>query len=175
MKTEICVAIDLSMRSTGIVCLSKKNKLIDFAIVASKLNDEELLIWNANKIVNFCKKVKPSYIVFEGLSFMSKSAVIDKIYGNFWVARCALKRELGNELLIGVIPVLSWRNDMLSKFERKRAKEFGKEGIKMATVEKIPVEIKKRFENYIEKNKLSKKALYDLCDAYGLGIYRNKL
>ena len=175
MRKEICVAVDLSMRSTGIVSLTRENKLLDFKIIASKLNDEELLIWNANEIVKFVRKAKPSFIVFEGLSFMSKSAHIDKIYGNMWVARCALRREFGENLRIGVIPVLSWRNSLLTKEERKNAKEFGKEGIKLATVDKLPKIVRNRFKKYVKKNKLSKKAIFDLTDAWGLGVFRNSL
>lgn len=175
MKDFNMVAIDLSMRSTGIVCLTPQNKLIDFKIIsAKKLEDEELLIWNANEIIKFCKKNKPSYIVIEGLAYLAKSSRLDVIHGNFWNVRCEIKREFKN-ISVGVIPVLSWRNDLLSKEERKSAKEIGREGIKIAVVDKLLKNVKVNFENYIKKNKFSKKAIFDLADAFFLGCYRNKL
>ena len=174
MESDICVSIDLSMRSTGIVRLTNNNKVIDFKIIASKLNDEELLNWNAAEIVKFTKKIIPSYIVIEGLSLKSKSPYLDRIFGNMWVTRCALRNAFGEDMRIGIIPVLSWRNNLLSKAERKEAK-YETNGIKIAVVKKLPTKLEKRFLNYIKVNKLPKKSLCDLSDSFFLGVYRNKL
>lgn len=172
---ETMIAIDLSMRSTGIVRLTLKNKLVNFKIIKNtELDYEELLVWNAEKIVEFCISHRPEYIAFEGLSFMSKSAKMDMIYGNFWNARCAVRKEFGDDMPIGAIPVLSWRNSILSKQELKNAKKI-KEGLKIAVVNKLSKDIKNHFEKYISLNKFPKKSIYDLADAYHIGHYRNTL
>lgn len=169
------VAIDLSMRSTGIVRMTTNNKLIDFKVISNKkLDFEELLIWNADEILNFCKRGNLSYVAFEGLSLGGASGFKDMIQGNFWHVRCTIRKHYGDKFPIGSIPVLSWRSKVLTKDERKDAKKV-KEGLKIFVVNKLPAHIKTNFENYIKKHNLSPKSIYDLADAYHIALYRNNL
>ena len=82
------LAIDLSLRSTGVVILNDLGILEDFRIVANKEKDEELVIKNSKDILEFVKGRWIEHVAIEGLSFMSVSASKDLIAGNFWFLRC---------------------------------------------------------------------------------------
>ena len=168
------IGIDLSLRSSGIIRMSQNKKLLDYEIVRSAtLKEERLLLHNTKKIMEFIKRDKTYCVALEGLSFGGKSAMKHVIDGNYWMVRCAI-RKYNKKIFIGSIPVLTWRNDMLSKLERKKAKGV-RDGLKIAVVDKLSEDIKKEFEQYLHKNNLPKKSLYDLADAYGVVTYRHKL
>ncbi len=59
-----------------------------------------------------------------------------------------------------------WRSKVLSKAEVAEAKKLGKDGVKIATVNKLPWEVKEAFETYVVDKKAKAAALYDLTDAY---------
>lgn len=185
------ISIDLSLRSTGI-CAFQEGELIDFTIIASAtgnektkthlpvFNGEDLLIYNADKInefINHQDKYALDGIVIEGLSFGGLSGNKDILQGNFWYVRCELHRCCFGIIPIGIVPVTSWRSKTINKIERSEALEkYGKKTyLKKGVYDKLPEEIKMRFQEYITKNKLKKDAVYDLADAYFLGIYRIKM
>ncbi len=186
------IAIDLSLRSTGI-CAFQEGKLIDFAIIASAtgnektkthlpvFNGEGLLIYNAERIkwfINRQDKYALDGVVIEGLSFGGLSGNKDILQGNFWHIRCELFLECGQyNVPIGIVPVTSWRSKTINKMEREEALEkYGKKTyLKQGVYDKLPEEIKMRFQEYVTKNKLKKDAVYDLSDAYFLGKYRDKM
>lgn len=181
------ISIDLSLRSIGIVALKEDGELSDFKIIGSSTgviksnlpiyNNENLLIYNANEISKFIEykmtRNAIDAVVIEGLAFNSLSSGKDILFGNFWHTRCHLKKKFP-KMLIGIVPVKSWRNWATTKEERRIAieKHGKKEHLKKMVVDKLPKEIKLRFNKYIKKENLPAKAIYDLADAYFLGIYR---
>jgi hypothetical protein len=171
-------SIDLSLRSTGVCIMDWAGKLIDaklFTPSAKEWNDEELLMHIAESITEFLKKFSVSAIAIEGLSFNSFSSEKDKINGNFWHLRCALK-EAFPEVPIGIIPVNSWRNHLLSKEEQREIKKSAiKDAIKKACVLRLPKEVEEAFSHNINANKHPSKCIYDLTDAYFLGKFRLSL
>lgn len=168
-------SIDLSLRSTGVTVLDQQGNFVDCLLVTpspKQWNDEELLIYIAEQIVDFLNNFKLSAIAIEGLSYNSFSSEKDKIGGNFWHLRCVLK-ELYPGVPIGIIPVTSWRSFLLSKEEQREIKKIGaKDGIKKACVYRLPKNVEEQFSSYMSKGKFPSKCLYDLSDAYHLGKYR---
>ena len=117
------LAIDLSLRSTGLVCI--KQDQFDYKLVTSdskKINDEKLLIYNWNEIEQFINKNRPTYIAIEGLSFGSLSSSKDILAGNFWYVRTKIA-ELYPDVIVDIIPVLTWRSPLFNKQERLELKE----------------------------------------------------
>ena len=115
--------------------------------------------------------------VIEGLSFAASSGHKDILAGIYWGVRSAIRNEWPN-ILLGSIPVTAWRCKVLSKEEVKIAKATltpKAEAGKKATVAKLPPDIHKQFIDYIEMMQYNKKAIYDLTDAYFLGVHRNSL
>lgn len=168
-------SIDLSLRSTGVCVTDYTGELIEFRLFtpsAKEWNDEALLMHIAECITSFLSKFDITAIAIEGLSFNSFSSEKDKINGNFWHLRCALK-ETFPEALIGIIPVNSWRNHLLSKVEQKAAKDSGgKDAIKKACVVRLPRSVEERFSSYLSRNKLPSKCMFDLTDAFFIGQFR---
>ena len=188
---SLIVGIDLSLRSTGICAVDFKGNLIDFTLIQSDsktLNDEELLQYNSTEIVNFTDKIwranqylgvkaaveHPEWvlskIIIEGLSFGGISGNKDILQGNFWVLRTKLK-EFGRDIPIEICPVTKWRSKVISKVEQREAKKNDpKNGLKLACVEKLPSDVRDRFEKYLDENGIkrtkSKDPLWDICDAY---------
>ena len=105
------------MRSAGL-CYNNNFELIQIP----NLNDEDLLIEIANKIIYNIWKWSPSEINLEGLSFNSISSSKDIIAGNFWYLRCSIKKEFPN-IPVNIIPVKTWREPLFNKEERKQLKE----------------------------------------------------
>ena len=184
-------SVDLSLRSTGIIALDDNKNLIDFKLVKSKpnegktkkerenglpiLNDEDLIIFNSSEIIWFintvCAKNVLDAILIEGLSFNSKSGSKDILAGNAWLLRVELKRTF-SKVPIHIIPVQSWRSKILNKQDRADAKaKYGKKWQKEGVVEKLPEEVKGKFVSYITKNKFDKTGLFDLADAFAMGVY----
>lgn len=186
------VSIDLSMRSTALVAMDDDGS-INYKLVISdskKINDEQLLMYNAIEIVDFINKHKPKYVGLEGLSFGSISGSKDIIAGNFWYVRTQIYQHCDVELEI--IPVLTWRSPLFDKEERKTLKENDKlvkqlkkdmkeikskteksrilkeneelilkASIKYLTWEKLPVNIRNMFQEVGFT-----KGCFDLTDAY---------
>lgn len=176
------IAIDLSLRSTGLTCISNSGELLDFEIVTSKkeeYDNEELLLYNASNVCRFISNCELNLnesingIAIEGLSFGGIGGKKDVLQGNFWVLLTHLKTYF-NDIPVGKIPVLSWRSKVLSKEEQREAKKT-KDGLKKAVIDKLPADVNPRFEKYLEETKLPKKCLADLADSYFLGQYRLSL
>lgn len=178
------ISIDLSLRSTGAVAIDDEKNLIDFALVkscnkpckyAEVFNGEELISYNTKRIMEFIEKKSMNSIdaiLIEGLSFGSLSGSKDILAGNFWYLRVRLKERFPG-VPIHIIPVQTWRNKILSKQDREIAKGlYGKKWAKQAVVEKLPKrKVKERFLEHIKAHGYCKDSLFDLADAYGIGIY----
>jgi hypothetical protein len=184
------LAIDLSLRSAGVVLLNEDGVVDDFMIVANKeLQDEALIKKNCLNILDFCRGRNINKILIEGLSFASISSSKDIIAGNFWTLRVLLKDLFNYEF--NIVPVTRWRKQVISK---ERVKELeaelgeivikknkkGKEvkRIKMPggwqkkeCVRCLPIGVKEMFDKYIKEKKLKKDSIFDLTDAYFLGMY----
>lgn len=190
-------SFDLSLRSTGACCFDRDSgALVDFTLVINKeLNDEELFIWNVNKLLDFidenCRRTgkEPVGFVTEDLALHAISADKDKIWGQFWYLQCKLKEVYG-WVPRGRIPVTSWRSYILTKKEQREAKTT-KDGLKQAVFDKLPGDWQVRIMDYLEehrveinvakglnpesKSKEYLKARYDLGDAASLGLSRLSL
>lgn len=196
------LGIDLSLRSTGLVFIDNHDN-VKYKLVTSdskKLNDEELLMYNIDEILDFIEWNKPTHIGLEGLSFNSVSSSKDIIAGSFWYLRVMLKKYYPH-IKVDIIPVLTWRSKLFNKEERKILKEtvaqvkllkkelmkLSKEekkikvleneqlilnsDIKYVTWEKLPEPYKSEFENIGFK-----KGGYDLSDAMHIANYiKNKI
>jgi hypothetical protein len=172
--------MDMSMRSSGLIAMTPRDEIIGLDIIKTSLDEypdhEDTIIQVIDVTMDFIAEVSADAFVIEGLSHGAKSAHKDVIAGIFWGIRVAIWRKF--KIPIGVVPVTSWRSKVLNKEDRKYAKENYSpkaDAIKIATVNKLPKDIHKYFINYIEGMHLPKKSVYDLADAYFLGIYRNSL
>lgn len=173
------LALDVSMRCTGVCILSVEGELIDFGIVSnSEILDEELLDKNWRDVQKIIKPYKDniSHIVIEGLSFQSASKCRDLIDGNFWSIRHHLwKMFRGTK--IEIVPVSRWRKLVIPIERQRELKELIKWGIvkknnwqKIECVYKLPDDVKEKFEDYLEKHNY-KNGLFDLTDSYFIGQY----
>jgi hypothetical protein len=178
LRKPMILSIDLSLRSTGICVLDIDGTLKGFRLItpsAKEWNDEELLIHIADTVIEFAKQYPITAIAIEGLAYNSFSGEKDKINGNFWHLRCALKEAFPG-VLIGIIPVTSWRSYLLSKEEQREIKKLTeKDALKKACVLRLPKSVEEAFSSYLSMNKISGKGMYDLSDAYHLGKYRLSL
>ena len=169
------------MRSSGLVALDPNDTLIDFTVFKTSKDDfpddEDLIIHVRERTLEFIKSVKADTFVIEGLAYAGKSSRKDVIAGLFWGIRTEIRTKCP-DMLIGVVPVATWRSKVLDKEDRKFAKENytpAKEAIKIATVSKLPSEINDFFLDYLSRKGYDLKTMYDLADAYFLGKYRNTL
>lgn len=188
MCSNYLVSIDMSLRSTGIVVMNSKNILVDYHIIKTfpktdegdydqMIDHEDTILSVTEKVMEIIDSVDTRRVVIEGLSFGGKSGMKDVIAGLFWCIRSQIRHE-HPYILIGAIPVLSWRSKVLTPKEVKEAKtKFSpkNKAIKKATLEKLPKNIKVQFENYLESKELHNDHIYDLTDAYFMAKYRNSL
>jgi len=183
MDTEsyTLVSMDMSMRSSGLVALSSAGNLENQAVIKTSKDDfpdtEDLIIHITDTVMDFINSSiygRPIKFVIEGLAFAGKSGHKDIIAGIYWGIRSRIHREFPS-MLIGSIPVTTWRKMVLTSSEQKEAKATltpKTEAIKKATVAKLPDSIKQIFLDYIDSNGYDKKSMYDLTDAYFMGKYR---
>ena len=169
------------MRSSGLIALTPENEIIDFDVcVTTKDNfpdTEDLIIHITDFTIDFIEMVDADSFVIEGLAFGAKSGHKDILAGIYWGIRTAIWKAYP-DMLIGSIPVTSWRSKVLNKEDRAYAKANytpKTEAIKIATVNKLPEKIHKCFLDYIEMMSYNKKTIYDLTDSYFLGKHRNSL
>jgi hypothetical protein len=175
------IAMDMSMRSSGLIVLEPNNNIIDFRIIQTTKEDfpdhENLIIHIIDDVLSLIDEYNPDIFVIEGMAFAGLSKFKDVIAGIYWGVRAAIWKEFP-EILIGSVPVASWRAPVLNKEDRKYAKEnFSPKAdvLKIATVKKLPADVHDTFIKYITSNGYNKKKMYDLTDAYFLGVYRNSL
>ena len=179
------VSMDMSMRSSGLVAMTPRNEVIGFEVIKTTLADfpdhEDMMIYVAGEtmrfINEFCGDPDGDIFVIEGLSHGAKSGSKDVIAGLFWFIRSTIWTTFP-KMPIGAIPVTSWRSKIVTTADKKFAKENyspKKDAIKIATVKKLPADMLEYFTSYIEQAGIHKDSIYDLTDAYFLGVYRNSL
>lgn len=200
------IGIDLALRKIGLVMLKDNGNIIDFNLIVSDIKDfngVDLLKNNRDQIKLFIDNIKLKKhkvnVCLEGLSFGSKSPVIDLIDANHWMARLIIADN--SYLDLTVVSPKTWMKDFLTKdILEDWAKRFpiirAKRGMKLTKDQtsantkskseirkeskefiynKIPSNIRDIFEAYLTENKLPKDGRYDLSDAYHLANYiRNK-
>ena len=181
MDSNVLVSMDMSMRSTGLVALTPDDEMIEFEVIKSTKDDfpdtEQLIAYIVLSTMSFIQHTSATKFVIEGLAFGAKSSSKDILAGIYWAVRTEIWTTCP-DILIGSIPVQSWRSKIINKEDRKFAKENYSpktEAIKKATVSKLPTDIKIQFLDYIDFMSYHKTTIYDLTDAYFLGIYRNSL
>lgn len=163
------------------MALHSNDEILDFEVIKTTKDEftdtEDLIIFVTKRTMDFIIKINPQWFVIEGMAFAAKSAHKDIIAGIYWSIRTSIRTKCPH-ILVGSIPVQSWRTKVLNKEERKFAKENytpKNEALKIATVEKLPDLIKQIFLDYIARMGYHKKTMYDLADSYFLGKYRNTL
>lgn len=180
LKETGVTALDLSLRSAGVVRLGAGGRMQNCMVIAINKNeadDEHLLLAIESRVLEFARVAGSSNdrFVIEGLAFMGTSGRRDLIDGNWW----NLKKELRQaypHALIDVVPVTKWRASVLSKEEQREAKAASKtEGLKRACVAKLPGDVHGAFTRYLADNGHPQKAIYDLTDAYWLARYTHNL
>lgn len=185
------ISLDISLRSTGLCAVDENQNLLNFGLIKSKpnegrtkkekanglpiLNDEDLIIYNTSEVIKFIEQSAAleaiDAIVIEGLSFNSLSGNRDLIDGNFWGVRVGIRKKYPN-VPVEIISVQSWRNKILNKEDRKRAKElYGKGWQKKGVVDKLPEDIKAKFMGYLKWKGYESTGLYDLADAFAISRY----
>lgn len=185
------ISIDASLRSTGLCAVDENKTLLNFGLIKSKpnegktkkeksngllvLNDEDLIIYNTVEVLKFisqCAELEAvDAIVVEGLSFNSLSGNRDLIDGNFWSIRVGIRKKYPT-IPVEIVSVQSWRNKILNKEDRKKAKEvYGKGWQKKGVVDKLPEDIKAKFMGYLKWKGFESTGLYDLADSFSLSRY----
>lgn len=175
------VSMDMSMRSSGLIALTPRDEIIGLDVLKTLKVDfpdtEDLIIHITKKVEEFIAEFEADQFVIEGLAFAAKSGHRDVLAGIYWSIRTMIWKMFPS-ILVGSVPVTSWRSKVLNKYDRKFAKENytpKAEAIKIATVNKLPKDINDLFLDYIAREGYDKKSIYDLTDAYFLGKYRNSL
>ena len=173
------MSFDMSMRSTGVCVIDFDEELLHFEVIKTSLdthpNDEDVIIHLVREVERLMSKFwKTKQIVIESLSFNAKSAKKDVIAGAYWAVRTHLYRYQPH-MLLGTVPVTSWRNWYTTLAERKEAKKECSDAMKNVVFRKLPDEVQKRFLLYVEEMGWNIKTVYDLADAYALALYRNSL
>ena len=180
------LAIDLSMRSAGLVVLDANGQLVSQLLVPTMKEEYEgefLLLYMESRIIDFASNFNPTSVVIEGLAFNSKSGAADLIAGNWWNIRKELRSKY-SRVSMGSIPVTTWRSKVLDLSKAGKALLVQKYGdklyLKQGVVDKTPHDVLAEFHAYLEvlkwptKYPAAKKreAIYDLCDAYWLRRHR---
>lgn len=176
------VGVDASMRSTGIVVVDDKDKLVDFKIISNKTAiEEELLCYNTSETLNFLNKYNKEnlikYINIEYLALNARCLRKDVLFANYWFIRYHIKKYLDDKNIEYSNPtVAQWRQHIISKERSKEIKDAGeneKGWQKIETVKCLPNDVRDEFEAYIKATKSVKKdSIYDLADAYFVAVYR---
>jgi hypothetical protein len=171
----VIAAIDLSLRSAGIVVLKATGEIHQCLVVAVKreeADDEHLLLEIEKQVLGFLQTIPGlTQVVIEGLAFGAKSVRRDLIDGNWW----NLKKEIRQwrpQLIIDTVPVTQWRKSVLDKEEQREAKKAHKtDGLKKACVDKLPWAVRHYLEAQLKLFRMPAKAIYDLTDAYWMGCH----
>lgn len=164
------LGIDQSKRSTGLVLLDKDGELKDFRLICPSmtLDGVELVQYQVDQYVKFLIKNdltynKPKVALIEGLSFGAIGGAKDILAGLNWVFRFVSLST--GEFYLGTVPVAGWRSKVISKEEQREAKQI-KDGLKKAVVDKLPVDVREAFTEYVKGKSFKKESLYDITDAY---------
>ncbi len=169
------LGIDQSKRSTGLVLLDAEGELKDFRLICPSmtLDGVELVQYQVDQYVKFLIKNdltynKPKVALIEGLSFGAIGGAKDILAGLNWVFRFVSLSTGG--FYLGTVPVAGWRSKVLNKEEQRDAKQI-KDGLKKAVVDKLPVDVRLLFTEYVKSKGFKKESLYDLADAYMISRY----
>lgn len=172
------LSLDMSMRSSGVVVLDEDNNMYHFEVIKTDAKqfpyDVDLMIYISGRIMDIIEAYDVTEFVIEGLSLNSKSAKKDVIAGIYWVLITMVTINYP-EILIGSIPVKSWRTHLRTKDEWSWFKKNCRDALKNGVFTLLPEDIKRQFLLYVEANGMKIESVFDLTDAYFLGIYRNSL
>lgn len=178
---SIIVSCDLSVRSSGIVALAPVDdewaKLVDFRTIDNEAEGEELLIENFRNVLDFISTLPGdvSAFVVEGLAFSKfKGKNADLLVGNHWFIRASLNFTFGTPNF--VYPATQWRKEFISAARQREVKASGEtDPLKKEAFRILPTWIQREFNEYA-KMKKPPTLVYDLADAYLMGLYfiRNK-
>ena len=163
------LGIDQSKRSTGLVLYNERDEVVDFKLICSEEKDDVLLLLYQWKEVDaFLRKnivdgVCLAGALIEGLSFGSVGSGKDFLAGLQWYMRARLRSEWG--VFLGTVTVSGWRSKVLTKEEQRAAKSLGKDGLKVAVVDKLPEDVREAFADYVKIKGFKKASIYDLADA----------
>lgn len=161
------LGIDQSKRSTGCTWVDAEGELVAFMLICpdKELDGVALIDYQWEQLSDYLFNYQDAdYAIIEGLAFGAVGSGKDMLSGLNWYFRTRAERE--HRIFMGTAPVSMWRSKVLSKEEQREAKTWGKDGLKLATVRKLPMGVLTQFEEYIAKNKFKKTSLYDLTDSY---------
>lgn len=166
------LGIDQSKRSTGLVLLDNDGELKDFRLICPSMNLDGVelgayqLDWYSDFLYyNGLDLNPPKVALIEGLSFGAIGGAKDILAGLNWAFRIHSLKHY--KFYLGVCPVSQWRSKVLSKEEQREAKQT-KDGLKKFVVNKLPVDVREAFTEYVKSKCFKKDSLYDLADAYFL-------
>jgi hypothetical protein len=172
------LAMDMSMRSSALVVVDFKGNLKHFELAVTEKDqfefEEDLIDYIADRVLAVWRSFDVTQFVIEGLAFAKASQKKDVIAGIYWGVRCAVRRERPT-VLIGSVPVSTWRNWMTTKAERDSVKKDCRDPLKNVVVMKTPIDVREEFMRYVVHEGYGVTALFDLCDAYWIATYRNHL
>jgi len=179
---SVYLGIDPSLRSTGIVAINECNDIVfkKLIIVPSVHKDEENIIMMGEEIAQQVSLILETNDIlafgYERLAFNAPSGVKDKISGSYWYNRICLKELCSLYESFPFPPEMvspgSWRKSVVTKEDRKEAKEAGiKIDLKEKALTKLPPSVKIDIINFIEEYGLKHAHAYDLCDAYWIARY----
>ena len=108
------MGIDLAMRTSGVTLLSSDVQFRLIKCSSDQYKDEDVMIYNWQKIKELILEFNPEHIVIEGLSYDSISGSKDIIAGNFWYIRTRIKIEFP-DINVHIVSVKSWREPLFNK------------------------------------------------------------
>jgi len=172
------IGIDQSKRSTAVVTVTDTGSLVAYELICApkEIDNEELIVYQLDRLlkvvdaaINY-ENLLPD-IFIEGLSFGSVSSSKDILAGLLWYIKTRLY-VLYPDIKVTTVPVTSWRAKVIPIEERREIKRLNlKDGLKKATVAKLPFEVKVILEDYIINRSLKPSSIYDLADAHFLALH----
>jgi hypothetical protein len=187
----ICVAVDASLRSTGVCTLwgpPEDPNLLEFGLIQhTDVIGESLIQKIADDVVGYVGRAlrasRPMEttgtgicFVIEGLAYGAVSSTRDAICGMHWHIRCEVAHHFP-EVAIGVISPSEWFARAVTKETAKTYKASGdKRWRKNVVFDALPAPLQDAFRSLVQdKCPKKKEAVYDLADAFFLGKYRMTL
>lgn len=179
---NLYLGVDPSLRSTGIVAIDDNDNIVftKLIIVPAVHKDEDNITIMGDEIARQVGDLLENHNIitfgYERLAFNAPSGVRDKISGSYWYNRICLK-----ELTYlyesfpyppNIISPPQWRKNVVTKEDRKLAKEKGeKVDLKETALSKMPDNQREILLDAIKEHGLKRAHVYDLCDAYWIAIY----
>lgn len=191
------IGMDLSLRKTGITCISEDGISFKMIYTSNKIKQEDLLIHNVNEVMSYLNQYKDGTLLIniEGLSHNSISRSIDIISAYHWMVRCAIKSTL--TATVCIVEPLSWQSKLITKDVRAnidnlfpltrlskassdyvsakktndKNKAMRKKFLKNHYLKCVEDKIMNKIENYVTDNKLPYLCTFDLCDSYHIAKF----